>query len=232
MEISDSAAKLIEQNPVPVQSSELNKKELGQSDFLELMMAQLQNQDPMKPMDNGEFLGQMAQFSTVNGIDDMKNSMEKLSATYASNQTLQSIQLVGKQVLVESRTLELGPNQSTGGEFEIDSGSTDVKLSIADSSGTIVKQTDLGAYPAGQHNFTWDGLDNNGDRVPEGMYTVQISHLANDEYKSATVLSNRTVDSVEFKNGEQALINTQQGEQLALSDIRRIRSASLTNNSN
>jgi flagellar basal-body rod modification protein FlgD len=205
------------------QSTSNYNKELGQEEFLELMMAQLKHQDPMEPMDNGEFLGQMAQFSTVSGIEEMQNSMQQLTETYAAGQTLQSTQLVGQEVLVENSQLELNDSESTQGSFELDVASGDVLLDIANSAGTIVRQIPLGEHPAGRHQFAWDGLDDNGNSLPAGNYSAQVTAQRGDEYVSATVLTTRVVDSVEFGNGAETILNTKQGDTLTLADIRQIR---------
>lgn len=214
---------IVDKYTLEQQSTNNINKELGQEDFLELMMAQLKHQDPMEPMDNGEFLGQMAQFSTVTGIDEMKQSMEGLSASYAAGQTLQSTQLVGQEVLVESAKLELNNTGRTEGAFELDAASGDVRMDVTNSAGTIIRQIELGEYAAGRHTFQWDGMDSNGKRVPQGQYSVQISAQRDDEYVSATVLTTRVIDSVEFGNGSETILNTRQGENLTLADIRQIR---------
>jgi flagellar basal-body rod modification protein FlgD len=199
--------------------------ELGQTEFLELMMAQLEFQDPMKPMDNGEFLGQMAQFSTVTGIEDMQKSLDQLSATYSSSQTLQSTQLVGQEVLIENNSLKLSKEGNATGSFELDVSSGEVQLDVLNSAGNVVKQLPMGQYPAGRHTFSWDGSNDAGQRAPEGDYTMSISAQQDDGFISATVLTSRIIDSVEFGNGTQTTLNTRQGDVLTLPDIRQIRQA-------
>lgn len=198
-------------------------KELGQGEFLELMMAQLKNQDPMKPMDNGEFLGQMAQFSTVSGIEDMQVSLDKLSETYATSQTLQSTALVGQEVLIEDNNFELNADETVTGSFELDAASGDVKLDISNAAGAIVQQVDLGEYGAGRHAFVWDGKNNEGNRMPAGKYSANVTVQKNEGYESVTVLSSRVIDSVEFGAGNQSTLNTLQGDTLTMADIRQIR---------
>lgn len=226
-----SASGLIDQYSIDDnQTKPTFNKELGQDEFLKLMTAQLKNQDPMEPMDNGEFLGQMAQFSTVSGIEEMQKSLETLSATYATGQTLQSVQLVGQEVLIESNSLELSDSGATGGSFDLEATSGNVMLNIADGSGTVVRQIQLGEFAAGRHAFSWNGMDDNGERVPAGIYTAEVSAKNGEEYKSASVLSARIVESVEFGAGGQASLNTKQGDILTLADIRQIRSAGSAEN--
>lgn len=198
-------------------------KELGQSEFLELMTAQLKNQDPMQPTDNGEFLGQMAQFSTVSGIEEMQESLEKLTATYATGQTLQSSQLVGQEVLIETSTMEVREGEAVSGSFELDTSSGDVQLDISDATGKVVRQISLGELSSGRHGFNWDGIDSDGVIVPPGQYTASITRRNGDTFQSVTVLNSRIIDSVEFGASGQTTLNTKQGEALTLADIREIR---------
>lgn len=218
----DSPA-IIDKYTVDPNSTKKINKELGQGEFLELMMAQLKHQDPMKPMDNGEFLGQMAQFSTVSGIEKMQKSMETLSQTYAVGQTLQSAQLVGQEVLIESNMLSLEAEGETGGRFDLAASSSNVKLDILDANGAQVSQVRLGEFAAGRHDFAWDGMNSKGERMPPGNYKASVTAGNGDIYETATVLSARTVDSVEFGNAGKTTLNTTLGDVLTLDDIRQIR---------
>lgn len=223
-----SASTLGDQYMVENQTTPKHNKELGQDEFLELMTAQLKNQDPMKPMDNGEFLGQMAQFSTVSGIEGMQKALENLSATYATGQTLQSTQLVGQEVLIESNSMELSESGATGGSFDLDVTSGNVMVNVADSNGTVVRQIRMGEYEAGRHAFSWDGMDDRGDRMPAGTYSAEVNAQRGDEFNAASVLTSRIIESVEFGAGGQSTLNTKQGDVLTLADIRQIRSGSST----
>lgn len=200
-------------------------KELGQDEFLELMMAQLKHQDPMKPMENGEFLGQMAQFSTVSGIEDMQTSLETMTSTFTSQQTLQSTQLVGHEVLVENDSMSLEASGETGGSFELEASSGNVKMDISDGSGKVIRQISLGEFSSGRHDFTWDGLNDSGERMAAGNYTVSINAAEGDTFTSATVLTSRIIDSVEFGSGADTTLNTRQGDVFSMADIRQIRQA-------
>lgn len=215
---------ILEQYGADAISKPTANKELGQAEFLKIMMEQLKNQDPMEPSDNGEFLGQMAQFSTVSGIEEMQQSLEKLSDTYATGQTLQSSQLVGQKVLIESNTMDLIDGEAINGSFELDSSSGDVRLDISDTAGKIVKQINFGEQTAGRHGFTWDGTDEHGDKVLPGQYTANITRKADDTYESVSVLNSRIIDSVEFGANGQTTLNTKRGERLSMAEIREIRS--------
>ena len=209
----------IEQRPPEEKSNEL-----GQDEFLKLMMTQLKHQDPMKPMQNGEFIGQMAQFSTVSGIEQMQKALEDLSSAYGSSQTLQSSELVGRDVLVESRDFTIGEGSETAsGRFELDASSGDVRVEIIDARGSLVRSYPLGQKSSGMHDFSWDGRDEDGRMVSPGDYTVSVTAASGDERIGLNVLAERRVDSVEFAPGGNVTLNTAGGQSLSLADIRQIK---------
>jgi flagellar basal-body rod modification protein FlgD len=155
-----------------LQQSSNKKTELGQDTFLKLMTTQLKNQDPFKPMDSGEFLSQIAQFSTVSGIQSMNDSLSGLSSALTSNQTLQAATMVGHGVLVPSDSGYLFSDGGLAGRTELPS-SGGLSLEITDASGQVVRRVDLGQHAAGSADFKWDGLDEAGNRMPEGTYGVK-----------------------------------------------------------
>ena len=207
---------------------EASSDELGQDEFLTLMLTQLKHQDPFQPMENGEFIGQLAQFSTVSGIEQMQVALEDLSGSFVSNQTLEATRLVGKEVLIESDTVFLDENNEINGRFQLDAASGDVQLTVLDQAGAAVDQISLGEYPAGRHDFTWNGMDKNNNRLPSGAYSVQVTSRIGDTYGAASTLVGRQVESVEFSNAGSAEINTSNGEVMSLSDVRAVRENSLT----
>lgn len=148
------------------------KAELGQAEFLRLMTTQLQNQDPFKPMESGEFLSQIAQFSTVSGVQQLNDAFAGLSSSLTANQTLQAAQLVGHGVLVDSDIAYLPAEGGLRGAAELPSGGA-LFVDVLDSSGQIVRQLDLGTQAAGTRHFSWDGLDAAGNRLPAGGYGLR-----------------------------------------------------------
>lgn len=159
------------------QSGDNKRTELGQDAFLKLMTAQMKNQDPFKPMESGEFLGQIAQFSTVSGIQQMNESLSGLSTALTSNQTLQAANLVGHGVMVEDDSAYLFAEGGLSGSAALEA-SGGVAVDIVDASGQVVRHMDLGVQPAGDVSFTWDGNDASGARMPEGRYTVRATALS------------------------------------------------------
>jgi len=154
----------------PVQSSK--KSEIGQADFLKLMTTQLQAQDPFKPMDSSQFLGQIAQFSQVSGLQTLNSAFSDLAGSLTANQTLQGASLVGREVLVAGNQLSLGSSGGAGGAIEVPQSGW-LSVSISDASGQVVRHIDYGSQPAGRGDFAWDGLDDDGNRLPAGSYKFQ-----------------------------------------------------------
>ncbi len=154
----------------------LKKKELGQDDFLKLMTTQLTNQDPFKPMENGEFLGQIAQFASVRGLETLNESFASLKDSLYSNQAFQASTLVGRSVLIPGNVGMLTAERGTlVGATELPAPVDDLKVHITDAVGQTVRTLSLGAQRAGTVDFVWDGKAENGQLMPPGFYGVQAA---------------------------------------------------------
>lgn len=197
---------------------------LGQDAFLELMMTQLKNQDPFKPMESGEFLSQIAQFSAVTGIQDLQSSFSTLSSALTSNQALQASSLVGRTVLVPRQTALLGEGGSISGTVDLPSSTPDLVLNIHDPSGQLVRRIGLGQQADGQIPFAWDGRNDTGNPVPAGIYQVSATALVGGEPVAVETLTNARVDSVTLgRSGEGITLNLAGLGSLALSEVRQIK---------
>lgn len=182
-------------------------KSLGQDDFLNLMLTQLQNQDPTNPMDSSNFMSQIAQFSTVNGITDLNSSFASLSSSLQSNQALQASTMVGSTVLVPGNKSELVAGGQVNGKVFLDGSTTNLVLNVSNAAGQTVKQIDLGTHESGLVPFTWDGLDNTGQPLPAGTYTIAANALVDNKAVAQTVLLNAKVNSVSLVSGGEPLLN-------------------------
>src|SRR5687767_11607715 len=139
------------------QGSGIKKKDqLGQAEFLELMIAQLKNQDPFKAMDPSQFLGQLAQFGTVTGIQEMQSAFATLSESMRSSQVLEGATMVGRDVLVASDEITLQSEGTIRGALDIPSGASSVQINVRDDSGQLVRRMTV-PPTAGLTDFTWDG---------------------------------------------------------------------------
>ena len=175
---------------------------LGQADFLHLMTEQLKNQDPLKPLDNAQFLGQLAQFSTVQGIEGMQGAMGAMASVMESDQTLRAAALVGHDALVDVSSVELAEGAGLRGEVSAPSAGA-VTFEVVDADGNAVRRMTLEADAAGSTPFDWDGRDDAGNVVPAGTYTFRaVAGGADPSAAGADLLDVRAtarVDSVSIE---------------------------------
>lgn len=151
------------------------KKSLGQADFLKLMTTQMTHQDPTKPMDNTQFLSQMAQFGTVSGIQELQQSFKDFAATISSDQTLQAASLVGRSVSVSSGQGLLSAGGEIKGSVNLPASSTNVTVKVLDpATGAVVQTKSLGGHSAGPVPFVWNGTTDNGALANPGVYDIQV----------------------------------------------------------
>lgn len=150
---------------------------MSQSDFLKLMTTQLQAQDPTNPVDNSQFVSQMAQFSQLSATQDLLSSVNTLNSTVSgalqTSQVLGSSGLVDRQVLVPSTTLDYSGSDMTGAANVGSAGS--VTVGIVDASGKVVRHIELGNQESGLSRFSWDGKDDDGNQVAQGNYGMVAS---------------------------------------------------------
>jgi flagellar basal-body rod modification protein FlgD len=175
---------------------------LGGTDFLTLMLAQLQNQDPTSPVDSNTFLTQLAQLSEVQGITSLNTSFSALSSSLSSNQAMQASSLLGHQALVTSPTAQLAANGTVTGAVNVPQNTSAVVMSIADSSGKVIQTLGLGAQSTGLANFSWNGKEADGSQAPAGTYTLSVQYAGQTSSSTAaTTLVNGTVESVSMGAG-------------------------------
>lgn len=179
--------------------------QLQLEDFLELMVTELTHQDPFKPMENSELATQISQFATVSGIDELNSSFSGFSESMISDQALQAANLVGRNVLVPVNTGNLEIGGSIKGVVGITESASDVTVRITDATGALVKEIQLGTQTKGEVDFTWDGLDQNGDAVPAGQYQIEAQAQVNDETITPYTLIEATVNSVSIGGVGQGL---------------------------
>ena len=197
--------------------------ELGQAEFLELMTAQLQFQDPLKPMENGEFLGQMAQFGTVSGINDLNASFSTMSAALQSNQALQASTLVGRAVMVPSDVVSLEPGTPVKGAVNLEQFASNVSISIQNASGELIQRIELGDQAAGVLDFEWNGLDQSGNAMAAGQYLISAEVRRGDTVEAGETLAVVDVESVTLGAGGQELTLSVTGlGDIDMSQVRKI----------
>jgi flagellar basal-body rod modification protein FlgD len=195
--------------------------QFGQDQFLTLMLAQLRNQDPLKPLEPSEFLGQLAQFSTVTGIQDMKGSVGELAGSLRSSQVLEGATLVGRSVLAAGTGARLDSGGAVLGAVEAPDGASSIEVTVRDAAGAIVRQFAVEPQ-AGLTPIRWDGLAANGDRAANGAYRLDAVGRFGGRAESLEMLIQQRVDSVTIDPaGGDMTLNTASGA-LGLADIRRV----------
>ncbi|MFZ5660352.1 MAG: flagellar hook assembly protein FlgD [Pseudomonadota bacterium] len=180
---------------------------LGQDEFFKLLTTQLSNQNPLNPMDNGEFIAQMAQFSTATGVQQMQAEMARLGEALSAGQNLQAAGLMGHRVVIPGNQINLDGTGAASAGFILAEPAEVVVVSVKDQSGQVVKTLNLNAQAAGTHSFDWDGSADRGGTVPPGDYTFAVQALRGGKPVDAEALSVGKVQSV---------LMTQQGVQLEL----------------
>lgn len=196
------------------------RDKLGQEDFMRLMITQLRNQDPFAPMESGEFLGQLAQFGTVSGIEDMRKSFEGLSGSIAGNQTLQAAGLVDRQVLVPAREGWLPPQGRLAGAVEVPPGAGNVTVGVYDMTGRLVTTVPLPESAGGRVAFEWDGELADGS-APPGFYELRASGSVSGQSMELDLLVSGRVESVSVGERNGALKLTVAG--LGVVDFGQVR---------
>lgn len=198
-----------------------------QERFMTLLVTQLQNQDPLNPMDNAQVTSQIAQLSTVNGIQQLNNTLLALSGQMDVSQSLQAANLIGKSVLVPGTKIALGTDaqgnkQATGFGVDLMSASTSTVVSVLDASGALIRKIDLGPQPVGVLSLTWNGRDEAGAPVPDGAYHLSIQASdAKGQPVSAETLTSGTVGSVAYSS-EGLKLDLGLAGSYSLLDIRKI----------
>ncbi|TLG90417.1 flagellar hook assembly protein FlgD [Pseudomonas edaphica] len=182
---------------------------LGKDAFLQLLVTQLKNQNPLSPQDNGAFVAQLAQFSSLEGINTLNDSVNAISSNFSSSQALQASSLVGRSIITQTDKAMVDTSKSMTGSVAVTAATGNVSVKITDKDGNVVRTIDMGAQSAGNSSFIWDGKSDKGEVAPAGTYTFAAS-TKNDKGDSVALLTSlpATVTSVTLsKTGGEMLLN-------------------------
>lgn len=199
---------------------------LGKDAFLQLLVTQLKNQDPLSPTDNTQFVSQMAQFSSLESMQNLNTTVESLATNYTSTQALQASSLVGRSVVVATDSAVLDPTTGKGitGNVAVTAASTATTVNVYDSAGSMVDSIDLGAQAAGNASFTWDGNNASGEAQPAGTYSFKATATLDGVATAATTYLPATVTSVTMAttSGGEMTLNLAGLGSVALSSVQTI----------
>lgn len=186
-----------------------NTHELSSQDFLTLMLQELQYQDPLAPQDSESMMNQMAQLNMVNQLGDVNSNLGMLQMYEAAVNNTLAINLVGKAV--EARVDDFN-YPGTGNQdfyYNVPEGIDSITISITDEEGNLINSYDVPADEVGKQTFTWNGLDENGDQVEEGIYNIKVEGIVEGEGESGGPASYELgaymrvkIDSILFQNGQ------------------------------
>ena len=177
-----------------------NSAEAAQDRFLKLLVAQLNNQDPLNPMDNAQMTTQMTQISTVSGIEQLNSTLKGMAAQYTAMQTLQGTSLIGRDALVAGSGLHF-QDGSAQGAVSLGTAAGSVQVDIIGTSGAVIDTLDLGALGPGQHAFQWEA----GSTDPASVRGFSIRATQNGSPVTATPLTRVPVSAVSFQDGAMTL---------------------------
>lgn len=189
---------------------------LNQADFLKLLTAQMQNQDPFNPTDNSQMIAQMAQFSQLSATTDMDSTLQSIASKLTGTSASSAIGYVGHDVLTAGTNAYPTTSGAVNGAVQLAGAASDVTVSIADASGNVLKTIDLGAHNAGTVNYSWDG---NGGAGP---YTVTAAAQNGGTGVGATNLVWAAVQSVAVPATGDPTLNVAGVGSVALGDVRQI----------
>lgn len=201
-------------------STSKSQVDAQQDRFLKLLTTQLKNQDPLNPMDNAQTTSQLAQISTVDGIEKLNATLSTLMSNMQSTGALQAATLVGHAVLVSGSGIQVASGMAVGG-VELSDPASQVTVTVSDSSGKTLRTLELGKLDAGTHEFVWDGKDNEGNIVADGNYKMTVAAANGDKKVTASTLQLATVNSV-VTNGSDTKLDLGSLGRVSLGDIKLI----------
>jgi flagellar basal-body rod modification protein FlgD len=199
---------------------------LGKDDFLNLLIAQLQNQDPLNPTEGTEFTAQLAQFSSLEQLGNINDNLENMGRFQASLTNSQAVSYIGKEITARGNAVELRPDSPVACHFELGAEAEIAAISMYDNAGGFINSFETGPLSAGRHTVVWDGTDRNGNRLPDGIYFFEVQ-AADAENRSVAVspLLQATVTGVTFKDQTAHLTTALQT--VAIEDVMDVSAADL-----
>jgi flagellar basal-body rod modification protein FlgD len=201
-------------------SSTKSAAQAAQDRFMTLLVTQMKNQDPLNPLDNAQVTSQLAQLSTVTGIDKLNETVTAMSSNFQSSQGLQAANMIGHGVVVPGNSVELKDGKSVFG-FDLPQSADAVRVQIKDASGSVVRTLTSNNMSAGMNSMTWDGKNESGTLLGNGNYEFVVDASSGDKKLTTTSLSFGMVSSVTFgKQGAQLSISNV-GD-VAMADVRQV----------
>ncbi|MBT3067552.1 flagellar hook assembly protein FlgD [Rhodoferax sp. U11-2br] len=191
-----SSATSTSSSTVGASTTTKSSSEVAQDRFLKLLVAQLNNQDPMNPMDNAQMTSQMAQINTVTGIQQVNDTLKSMGDQFTAMQVLQGSNMVGHDVLLASNTLSISEGKAAGA-VNLTGRAESVKVDILSPAGTVIDTVNMGALEAGQHNFSWDAS--------------KYSYSGNPTFKVTATLGGKAIDNTAMVRAKVQSVSSEDG---------------------
>lgn len=183
----------------------LKQKELGKNDFLNLLVTQLKNQDPLKPMDSSSFIAELAQFSQLEQSSNQVALLQKSLDAQTASQQFSLLPLVGREVRTDGAVIQLGAGPATL-DYSLGQDAASVSLSVLNAANQVIRTGTLGPQSAGAQQVVWDGKDQNGTTMPPGTYTYAITALdGKSQPVPVSTTSRLKVSGVKVEDGQSKL---------------------------
>ena len=196
---------------------------LGKDAFLKLLVTQMENQNPLDPQDNSEFVAQLAQFSSLETMQNLSTSVDAIGGMYQSSQALQASSLVGRTVTVESGSTYIEGGKGINGAMVLPGPSTLTTVKVYDSKGIMVRTLDIGEKKAGEQSFSWDGKDEEGTPLESGKFSiVATGSIDGKSTVLKTVLPDKVASVTMGSLGSPVSLNLADGTSVSLSKIHKI----------
>jgi len=197
-----------------------SQDELGKDAFLTLLVAQMQNQDPLNPMDSTQFTSQLAQYSSLEQLYNVNDNLTAIQDGQSGLSNYSALDFMGKEIQINGNELTLANGAVSSGGFSLEE-SANCNVNILDSDGNLVKTLSMGDIDAGTHELQWDGLDENGNTLADGNYTFEISAVGESgETASVEPYMSGIVDRVSLENNTPILYVG--NESVAIDDVKDI----------
>lgn len=204
------------------ETSATPSQELGKDAFLELMITQMKNQNPLEPQSNADFVAQLAQFSSVEGITNLSETVGGLASGFQSSQALQASAMVGRTVKIPTDHAQLTAGGDIKGTIDLPYSTAGIRLNVYNSAGSLVYQDDLGSHPAGEIAFGWDGEQPDGTTLPPGNYYFEAIANNDGEPEQLGTWLGANVDSVTVGANQTTLLNIAGVGPVKLTDVKEI----------
>jgi flagellar basal-body rod modification protein FlgD len=191
---------------------------LGKNDFLNLLVAQLQHQDPLSPTESTEFTAQLAQFSSLEQLNNINDNLKNMELFQTSMTNSQAVSYIGKEITAKGNTVQLESGRPAECQFELEANAALATISVYNVNGGFVKSFETGPLNSGRQSAAWDGTDRNGNPVSAGLYRFEVQAVdADNQDLSVTPLMRSVVTGVSFKDQTASLITDLQT--IAIDDV-------------